>query len=163
MQNLDYLKQYYANLERIEKLDAKSLIRKEELGLELNFSSAEDDFERTINLFKGLINVDISRRNRRFNGNGSRKNASATRRVFSLYINLFISRSRLTVASYFPIALHIGAQVGGCGSNGVFIPQIPSLPVGTVPIPHILALINIGCRNSQRHNANNHNHRENDC
>lgn len=60
MQNLDYLKQYYANLERIEKLDVKSLIRKEELGLELNFSSAEDDFERSINLFKGLINVDIS-------------------------------------------------------------------------------------------------------
>ena len=60
MQNQEYLNKYNQYLEDIKLLNAKDLIRRDELGIELNFSEAEDLFERTINLFKGLINVDIS-------------------------------------------------------------------------------------------------------
>lgn len=60
MQNQEYLNKYNQYLEEIKFLNPKDLIRRDELGVELNFSEAEDLFERTINLFKGLVNVDIS-------------------------------------------------------------------------------------------------------
>ena len=52
---------YNNNIEKIKLLDAKNLIRKDVLGADLNFASAEDDFETAINLFKSLADIDISR------------------------------------------------------------------------------------------------------
>ena len=54
MQNQQYLDKFKENLAKIAELNPKDLIRREELGTELNFSSAEDDIEQAINLFKAL-------------------------------------------------------------------------------------------------------------
>ena len=53
--------QFDANLSTIKKFNAKDLIRRDELGSELNFADAETDFETAINLFKGLADIDIMR------------------------------------------------------------------------------------------------------
>ena len=45
--------QFDTNLSTIKKFNAKDLIRRDELGSELNFADAETDFETAINLFKG--------------------------------------------------------------------------------------------------------------
>lgn len=53
--------QFETNLSIIEGFNAKDLIRRDDLGADLNFADAEADFETAINLFKGLIGVDIMR------------------------------------------------------------------------------------------------------
>ena len=53
--------QFDTNLSTIKKFNAKDLIRRDELGSELNFADAETDFETAINLFKGLADIDIMR------------------------------------------------------------------------------------------------------
>ena len=53
--------QFDTNLSTIKKFNAKDLIRRDELGSELNFADAETDFETAINLFKGLAEIDIMR------------------------------------------------------------------------------------------------------
>lgn len=60
MQNQQYLDKFKENLAKIAELNPKDLIRREELGTELNFSSAEDDIEQAINLFKKLNDIDTS-------------------------------------------------------------------------------------------------------
>lgn len=60
MQNQEYLKKFNENMSIIKKINAKDLIRREELGVDLNFAEAEDDFEQAINLFKSLSDLDIS-------------------------------------------------------------------------------------------------------
>ncbi len=57
----DTLHKFETSLESIRPLNAKDLIRREELGSELNFAVAENDFELAINLFKGLSAIDITR------------------------------------------------------------------------------------------------------
>jgi len=59
--SLEALKSFNTLLESISKLQAKDLIRRDDLGVDLNFASAENDFETTINLFKGLEDIDITR------------------------------------------------------------------------------------------------------
>ena len=44
--------QFDTNLSTIKKFNAKDLIRRDELGSELNFADAETDFETAINLFE---------------------------------------------------------------------------------------------------------------
>ena len=53
--------QFDTNLSTKKKYNAKDLIRRDELGSELNFADAETDFETAINLFKGLADIDIMR------------------------------------------------------------------------------------------------------
>lgn len=55
------IKVFHDNISNIMTLHAKDLIRREDLGSELNFGDAEDDFEIAINLFKGLNDIDIMR------------------------------------------------------------------------------------------------------
>ena len=55
------LNDFKNNLSKIEKFNAKDLIRRDELGAELNFANAEEEFETAINLFKGLLDIDIMR------------------------------------------------------------------------------------------------------
>lgn len=52
----------YKNLlSTIKDFNAKDLIRRDELGTEMNFADAEDDFDSAIGLFKGLLDIDITR------------------------------------------------------------------------------------------------------
>lgn len=60
MQNQQYLNEFKENLTKIAELNPKDLIRREELGAELNFGDAEDDIEQAINLFKKLNDIDTS-------------------------------------------------------------------------------------------------------
>lgn len=60
MQNQEYLDKFKENLAKIAELNPKDLIRREELGTEMNFADAEDDFEQAINLFKKLNDIDTS-------------------------------------------------------------------------------------------------------
>lgn len=60
MQNQQYLDKFKENLTKIAELNPKDLIRREELGTQMNFADAEDDFEQAINLFKKLNDIDTS-------------------------------------------------------------------------------------------------------
>lgn len=60
MRNESYLTTYNESIKKLTEIDAKKLIRREELGNELCFADAEEDLEQCINLFKLLIDVDIA-------------------------------------------------------------------------------------------------------
>lgn len=60
MQNQEYVNKFRENIQKILELNAKDLIRREQLGEELSFADAESDFEQAINLFKSLSEIDIS-------------------------------------------------------------------------------------------------------
>lgn len=60
MQNSEYVNTFQENIKQILELNAKDLIRREQLGEELSFADAESDFEQAINLFKSLSEIDIS-------------------------------------------------------------------------------------------------------
>lgn len=52
---------YKNKLSIISKFNAKDLVRRDELGAEMSFADAESDFESAIGLFKGLLDIDITR------------------------------------------------------------------------------------------------------
>lgn len=57
----DTLATYKNSLSTIKEFNAKDLVRRDELGAEMSFADAEDDFESAIGLFKGLLDIDITR------------------------------------------------------------------------------------------------------
>lgn len=57
----DTLAAYKNSLSTIKDFNAKDLVRRDELGAEMSFADAEDDFESAIGLFKGLLDIDITR------------------------------------------------------------------------------------------------------